>query len=130
MLNILLVAMTMVLVVVDSGPQRQISCAECKHEMHHFGFKTLLILKTFWWPEVNILDRGHIHEKGDEIAQYLAENYCPTLENQHDCPHNLAHWYPHLLQVPRIQNLTIQAAMCWTARIWNLNRNHFSCRLW
>ena len=48
---------------------------------------------------MNILDRGHIHEKGDEIAQYLAENYCPTLGNQPDCPDTLAQWYPHLLQV-------------------------------
>ena len=36
MLNILLVAM---IGLAGAGPQRQISCAECKHEMHHFGSK-------------------------------------------------------------------------------------------
>ena len=60
---------------------------------------------------MNILDRGHIHEKGNEIAHYLEENYCPTLGNQPDCPDTLAQGYPHLLQVPGIQKLTIQAGI-------------------
>ena len=51
---------------------------------------------------ISLVLRGHIHEKGPAIAQYLADNYCPTLEDQADCPDHLAHWYPHLLQVPQV----------------------------
>ena len=47
-LNILLVAM---IGLVGAGPQRQISCAECKHEMHHFGsvssFKIMKHISSF-----------------------------------------------------------------------------------
>ena len=34
-LKVLLASVAVGLVVAE--PQRQISCAECKHEMHHFG---------------------------------------------------------------------------------------------
>merc|ERR1712130_408405 len=93
LLNILLVG----IIMVEAGPQRQISCAECKHEIHHFG--------------------GHIHEKGEEIAQYLTENYCPSLENQHDCPHDLAQWYPHLLQAV-VRHYVVDGALLWLELNW------------
>ena len=62
--------------------------------------QTLIIMNDLFQC-ISLVLRGHIHEKGPAIAQYLADNYCPTLEDQADCPDHLAHWYPHLLQVPQ-----------------------------
>ena len=63
--------------------------------------QTLIIMNDLFQC-ISLVLRGHIHEKGPAIAQYLADNYCPTLEDQADCPDHLAQWYPHLLQVPQV----------------------------
>ena len=43
--------------------------------------------------------RGIIHANGEALAQYLAENYCPTIEEEHQegCPAHLAEHYPDML---------------------------------
>merc|ERR1712212_802104 len=55
------------------GQDDGIRCGECIMEMHRFG--------------------GIIHANGEALAQYLAENYCPTIEEEHQegCPAHLAH---------------------------------------
>merc|ERR1712130_182481 len=47
------------------GQDDGIRCGECIMEMHRFG--------------------GIIHANGDVLAEYLAENYCPTIEEEHMC---------------------------------------------
>merc|ERR1712127_11314 len=55
------------------------SCKECIHEMERFG--------------------QMVHDGADVMAAYLADNYCPTIEEEHQeaCPDHLATWYPHML---------------------------------
>ena len=45
------------------------------------------------------LFRGIIHANGEVLAEYLAENYCPTIEEEHQegCPAHLAQHYPGML---------------------------------
>ena len=39
-----------------------------------------------------------IHDGREAMAGYLAENYCPTLdEHAQDCPENLAGHYPDMV---------------------------------
>jgi len=61
------------------GQDDGIRCGECIMEMHRFG--------------------GIIHANGDVLAEYLAENYCPTIEEEHQegCPAHLAEHYPDML---------------------------------
>merc|ERR1712127_340886 len=48
------------------------SCKECIHEMERFG--------------------QMVHDGADAMAAYLADNYCPTIEEEHQeaCPDHLA----------------------------------------
>merc|ERR1719216_396429 len=43
--------------------------------------------------------RGIIHASGDVLGKYLADNYCPTIEEEHQegCPDHLAQHYPDML---------------------------------
>merc|ERR1712110_573702 len=61
------------------GQDDGIRCGECIMEMHRFG--------------------GIIHANGEVLAEYLAENYCPTIEEEHQegCPAHLAQHYPGML---------------------------------
>merc|ERR1712130_440422 len=61
------------------GQDEGIRCGECIMEMHRFG--------------------GIIHANGEVLAQYLAEDYCPTIEEEHQegCPDHLAQHYPDML---------------------------------
>merc|ERR1711872_213015 len=56
-----------------------IRCGECIMEMHRFG--------------------GIIHAEAHVLADYLADNYCPTIEEEHQegCPGHLAQHYPDML---------------------------------
>ena len=49
---------------------------------------------------INVLVfRGIIHASGDVLGKYLADNYCPTIEEEHQegCPDHLAQHYPDML---------------------------------
>merc|ERR1712001_573265 len=61
------------------GQDDGIRCGECMMEMHRFG--------------------GIIHASGDVLGKYLADNYCPTIEEEHQegCPDHLAQHYPDML---------------------------------
>ena len=43
--------------------------------------------------------RGIIHGEAHVLADYLADNYCPTIEEEHQegCPGHLAQHYPDML---------------------------------
>merc|ERR1712061_564414 len=61
------------------GQDDGIRCGECMMEMHRFG--------------------GIIHASGDVLGKYLADNYCPTIEEEHQegCLDHLAQHYPDML---------------------------------
>merc|ERR1712107_201833 len=63
-------------VAVVLGQDDGIRCGECIMEMHRFG--------------------GIIHAEAHTLADYLADNYCPTIEEEHQegCPGHLAQHYP------------------------------------
>merc|ERR1712156_1050243 len=67
------------LVAVVLGQDDGIRCGECIMEMHRFG--------------------GIIHSEAHVLADYLADNYCPTIEEEHQegCPGHLAQHYPDML---------------------------------
>merc|ERR1712088_531663 len=67
------------LVAVVLGQDDGIRCGECIMEMHRFG--------------------GIIHHEAHVLADYLADNYCPTIEEEHQegCPGHLAQHYPDML---------------------------------
>merc|ERR1712054_713151 len=66
-------------VAVVLGQDDGIRCGECIMEMHRFG--------------------GIIHSEAHVLADYLADNYCPTIEEEHQegCPGHLAQHYPDML---------------------------------
>merc|ERR1739845_265500 len=66
-------------VAVVLGQDDGIRCGECIMEMHRFG--------------------GIIHAEAHVLADYLADNYCPTIEEEHQegCPGHLAQHYPDML---------------------------------
>merc|ERR1712107_323640 len=66
-------------VAVVLGQDDGIRCGECIMEMHRFG--------------------GIIHAESHVLADYLADNYCPTIEEEHQesCPGHLAQHYPDML---------------------------------
>merc|ERR1712079_768619 len=64
--SLLLISLTISMAVGQTPPhptEDGIACEECVREMHRFG--------------------QLIHDGREAMAGYLAENYCPTLENMH-----------------------------------------------
>jgi len=66
-------------VAVVLGQDDGLRCGECIMEMQRFG--------------------GIIHSNADVLADYLAVNYCPTIEEEHQegCPVHLAQHYLDML---------------------------------
>merc|ERR1719352_2037687 len=78
MFSLLLCSMAIISTVVGQTTEDGIACQECINEMHRFG--------------------QLIHDGREAMAGYLAENYCPTLEEHaQDCPENLAAHYPDMV---------------------------------
>merc|ERR1711973_515994 len=74
-----LIAFSLAFVGILGAPESKFSCSECVAEMHNLG--------------------RLIHEAGPTIEQYLADNYCPTLDDDHHgtCQTDLTHGYLMML---------------------------------
>ena len=106
MFSLLLISLTISMAVGQTPPHPTddgIACEECVREMHRFGYQLHENQNTsqhLTYPRTlfNQHHRQLIHDGREVMAGYLAENYCPTLEEHaQDCPENLAGHYPDMV---------------------------------
>jgi len=60
-----------------AAPNLRMTCTECVEEMHHLG--------------------RHMHEGAPYIAEYLKDNFCPTVQDVEECEEHLVRYYVHQL---------------------------------
>merc|ERR1712123_224019 len=104
------VAICVLLGAAHSSPlgEQRFSCQECVHEMHDLGFM--------------------IHVAAPDIEQYLADNYCPTLEDHPQCEEDMTHAYMVLLGAI-VHNYFIDGAlhMCQTGGLCDVYAREYTC---
>merc|ERR1711935_311157 len=89
------------------GDQR-FSCKECVHEMHDLGYL--------------------IHIAAPDIKQYLADNYCPTLDDAPNCEEDLTRGYLIML-AHVVEHFFIDGALhvCQTGGLCDVYAREYTC---
>merc|ERR1712189_150596 len=62
-----------------AAPNLRMTCTECVEEMHHLG--------------------RHMHEGAPYIAEYLKDNFCPTVQDVEECEEGLQ-WVEAYMEDP------------------------------
>merc|ERR1712215_108529 len=96
---------SLVLAGCMAAPNLRMTCNECVEEMHHLG--------------------RHMHEGAPFIAEYLKDNFCPTVQDVEECEEHLVRYYVHQLGAI-VQHFFVDGALhvCQTAGTCDVVREY------